>query len=880
MYSLITWYISPKGAENRLNGGWRNPSCFSSRRSLRQFALALLPLQPDTLMSMAMLSSAPRLVAVLGPTNTGKTHLAIERMLGYRSGVIGFPLRLLAREIYDRIVKLRGARSVALITGEEKISPPSASYFVCTVESMPLDRPVDFLAVDEIQLCADPERGHVFTARLLHARGLQETMFLGADTIKPLMRRLVREVEHVSRPRFSTLSYTGYKKVARLPPRSAVVAFTVADVFSLAEVIRRQRGGTAVVLGALSPRARNAQVGMFQAGEVDYLVATDAIGMGLNMDLDHVAFARIDKFDGRGPRRLNAAEIAQIAGRAGRHMSNGTFGTTAEQSSLDPQIVEAVESHRFDPLTRLNWRNTRLRFESVAALLKSLDERPPVSGLVRAREADDHRALQVLARKPEIAALAVHPGAVRLLWEVCQIPDFRKILSDSHTRLLGQCFIHLTGRTQQLPSAWIAGQMANLDSVGGDIDALMARIAHIRTWTYITHRSDWVADAGTWQNRARGIEDRLSDALHDRITQRFVDRRSAFLVRQLAGDGELPCEVSGAGEFHVAGTYVGSLNGLRFVPDARDGAEEGMLIAAAGRVLRHEVAARAHRLLADPDDAFAIDSIGNLMWGGASIGRLAAGERTLAPRAAPITVDFVEGELRERIRQRLQDFLRAEIERRLAPLFAVQGLSLGSSARGLVFQLVGALGLLPTAEVGPQIKALGPQDRSALGRQGLRFGIESVYFEPLLRADTMRFRALLWAVRHNRPVPRLPASHRLAKVIEIDPALPPSFYATIGMRLCGSLAMRPDRLEKLAVAARRLARRGPVAMGELAAISGISRQELGQLLVALGYRAVAELGGESFVARPRSRRKGGNGRPRLRVDEGHPFAKLRELTLA
>jgi len=876
----MTWYISPKGAENRLNGGWRNPSCFSSRRSLRQFALALLPLQPDTLMSMAMLSSAPRLVAVLGPTNTGKTHLAIERMLGYRSGVIGFPLRLLAREIYDRIVKLRGARSVALITGEEKISPPSASYFVCTVESMPLDRPVDFLAVDEIQLCADPERGHVFTARLLHARGLQETMFLGADTIKPLMRRLVREVEHVSRPRFSTLSYTGYKKVARLPPRSAVVAFTVADVFSLAEVIRRQRGGTAVVLGALSPRARNAQVGMFQAGEVDYLVATDAIGMGLNMDLDHVAFARIDKFDGRGPRRLNAAEIAQIAGRAGRHMSNGTFGTTAEQSSLDPQIVEAVESHRFDPLTRLNWRNTRLRFESVAALLKSLDERPPVSGLVRAREADDHRALQVLARKPEIAALAVHPGAVRLLWEVCQIPDFRKILSDSHTRLLGQCFIHLTGRTQQLPSAWIAGQMANLDSVGGDIDALMARIAHIRTWTYITHRSDWVADAGTWQNRARGIEDRLSDALHDRITQRFVDRRSAFLVRQLAGDGELPCEVSGAGEFHVAGTYVGSLNGLRFVPDARDGAEEGMLIAAAGRVLRHEVAARAHRLLADPDDAFAIDSIGNLMWGGASIGRLAAGERTLAPRAAPITVDFVEGELRERIRQRLQDFLRAEIERRLAPLFAVQGLSLGSSARGLVFQLVGALGLLPTAEVGPQIKALGPQDRSALGRQGLRFGIESVYFEPLLRADTMRFRALLWAVRHNRPVPRLPASHRLAKVIEIDPALPPSFYATIGMRLCGSLAMRPDRLEKLAVAARRLARRGPVAMGELAAISGISRQELGQLLVALGYRAVAEVGGESFVARPRSRRKGGNGRPRLRVDEGHPFAKLRELTLA
>src|SRR5947208_7289111 len=314
-------------------------------------------------MSMAMLSSAPRLVAVLGPTNTGKTHLAIERMLGYRSGVIGFPLRLLAREIYDRIVRLRGARAVALITGEEKILPPNPSYFVCTVESMPLDRPVDFLAVDEIQLCADPERGHVFTARLLHARGLIETMFLGADTIRPLMRRLIPDVEYVSRPRFSTLRHTGYKKVTRLPPRSAVVAFAVADVFSLAELVRRQRGGTAVVLGALSPRARNAQVGMFQAGEVDYLVATDAIGRGLNMDLDHVACARLANFDGAGAGRLAPAQISQIAGRAGRHMSDGTFGTTADEGTLDPTIVAAVEEHRFEPLTRLSWRNTRLRFQ-------------------------------------------------------------------------------------------------------------------------------------------------------------------------------------------------------------------------------------------------------------------------------------------------------------------------------------------------------------------------------------------------------------------------------------------------------------------------------------------------------------------------------------
>ena len=455
---------------------------------------------------MAMLRSEPRLVAVLGPTNTGKTHLAIERMLDHQSGMIGFPLRLLARENYDRVVKLRGARAVALITGEEKILPPNPAYFICTVESMPLDRAVEFLAVDEIQLCADPERGHVFTARLLHARGLSETMFLGSDTIRPLMRRLVPDAEYVSRPRFSTLSHTGYKKVTRLPPRSAVVAFSMADVFSLAELVRRQRGGTAIVMGALSPRARNAQVGMFQAGEVDYLVATDAIGMGLNMDLDHVAFARLGKFDGRGPRQLSAAEIGQIAGRAGRHMSDGTFGTTADEGPLDPTIVAAVEEHRFEPLTHLSWRNTRLRFQSVGALLKSLDERPPVAGLVQTRDADDHRALQLLARHGEVVQLATHPGAVRLLWEVCQIPDFRKMMSDSHARFLAHCFVHLAGPEGRLPGPWIGAQMAQLDRLDGDIDTLMMRIAHIRTWTYITHRSDWVDNAADWQDRARGID--------------------------------------------------------------------------------------------------------------------------------------------------------------------------------------------------------------------------------------------------------------------------------------------------------------------------------------------------------------------------------------
>jgi len=831
---------------------------------------------------MAMLRAAPRLAAVLGPTNTGKTHLAIERMLGHHSGMIGFPLRLLARENYDRIVKLRGARSVALITGEEKILPPNPAYFVCTVESMPLDRPVDFLAVDEIQLCADPERGHVFTARLLHARGVQETMFLGADTIKPLMRRLVHGVEYVSRPRFSTLSYTGYKKVTRLPPRSAVVAFAIADVFSLAELIRRQRGGTAVVLGALSPRARNAQVGMFQAGEVDYLVATDAIGMGLNMDLDHVAFARIGKFDGRGPRRLTAAEIAQIAGRAGRHMSNGTFGTTAEQGVLDPEIVDAIETHCFEPLTRLNWRNSRLRFDSIAALLKSLDERPSVPGLVQAREADDHRALQSLARNPDIAALASHPGAVRLLWEVCQIPDFRKVMSESHTRLLAHCFLHLAGPDERLPTAWIAGQMASLDRVDGDIDTLMARIAHIRTWTYITHRGDWVENSTDWQERARGIEDRLSDALHESITQRFVDRRSAFLVRRLAYEGELLAAISKEGEVLVEGARVGQLEGLRFIPDALDGIDPRLLVTAAGRVLRNEIAARARLLAADSDEAFAVESGGALLWRGAMVGRMVGGDSLLTPRAEPITGDFLEGDPREKVRRRLLEFLRNEIRRRLAPLFVAQELPLAGIGRGLAYQLVDALGCLPAAGLAGQIDALAPTDRKALGRVGVRFGTESIYVEPLLRAETMRFQALLWATRRGRPVPALPSARRIAKPNVIDPELPASFYAAIGLRVVAGVALRPDRLERIAAAARRLARQGPFSPGpELAAVAGVEPASLRCLLAALGYRAVIDADGERFVARSRRRRaafKGG--RRSSRAGEAHPFAKLRELKLA
>jgi ATP-dependent RNA helicase SUPV3L1/SUV3 len=564
-------------------------------------------------------------------------------------------------------------------------------------------------------------------------------------------------------------------------------------------------------------------------------------------------------------------------------MADGTFGTTADEGLLDPATVLAVEEHKFEPLTRISWRNTRLRFDSVGMLLRSLDERPPSPGLVQVRDADDHRALQLLSRNADVTSLARNPGAVRLLWEVCQIPDFRKVMSDSHARFLAHCYLHLAGPGERLPGAWVGAQMAQLDRLDGDIDTLMARIAHIRTWTYITHRNDWVEAAADFQERARGIEDRLSDALHASITQRFVDRRSAFLVRHLDSDAELLASVDKQGEVRVEGTYVGRLDGFRFIPDAADGEAMRTLITAANRVLRSEVAARARQLAAEPDEAFAIDPAGTILWRGGPVGRMVAGESMLTPRIEVRAGDFLDGETRERVRQRLQLFVRGEIERRLAPLFAAAALPLDGAGRGLAYLLADSLGVVATADIAAPVKSLDRESRRALTRLGVRFGTESVYVEPLLGREAVRFRALLWAVRHGRPVPLVPGARSRGKAIPVDPDLPEAFYAAIGRRMIGGWALRPDRLERLAAAARARAKLGGFAADEeLAALAGIAPGALRQVLLALGYRAVIEGEAELFMGKPRRRPpQQGRGRtPARPAREGHPFAKLKELRFA
>jgi ATP-dependent RNA helicase SUPV3L1/SUV3 len=843
-----------------------------------------------------------RVTAVLGPTNTGKTYLAIERMLGYASGMIGFPLRLLARENYDSAVKLKGRGKVALVTGEEKIVPPGARYFFCTVESLPLDRPVEFLAIDEVQLAADAERGHVFTDRLVHARGSEETMLLGADTIRPVLKTVVPEAETLSRPRFSTLSYSGPKKITRLPPRSAVIAFSAAEVYALAELVRRQRGGTAVVLGALSPRTRNAQVALFEAGEVDYMVATDAIGMGLNLNLDHVAFSRLGKFDGRLPRRLTPAEVGQIAGRAGRHMSDGTFGTTEALGGMAPELIEAVENHSFDPLHFLYWRNRRLDFGSPRALLNSLEHRPPAPELVRADKADDHLALATLAGDPEITALAATPGDVALLWEVCQIPDFRKTLSDQHAGLLRRIYRHLMAGGGRLPEDWVAGQIARIDRSEGDIDALVARIAHVRTWTYVAHRGDWLEDAAHWQARTRAIEDRLSDALHERLAQRFVDRRTAALVRRLKEGEALLGAVRRSGEVLVEGEFVGHLEGFRFVLDeAASGHDAKALLTAARRALVVEIPARVRRLEDDADDAFTLEDDGRIAWRGHAVARLAAGATALGPRVEPLAGEFLDGLQRERLRKRLAAWLERHLSGRLELLFRAAEAQGGAAVRGLLFQLNEALGTLPRAALAAQIAGLSRADRKLLSELGVRLGAASVFFPALLRARAARLRGLLWAVQAAQPLPDMPPAGALSYrpldgIAEAaDQGLEEGFCLAIGYRRLVEdgrvLAVRADALERLAAAARKLAAQGRFgATAALQRLVGCGAEDLALALEALGYRRERDDSGLGFVPRrpggPRQAgRKGGKGRSRAgakgrrggRADS--PFAKLRDLKI-
>ncbi|MBC4014411.1 DNA helicase [Siccirubricoccus deserti] len=792
-----------------------------------------------------------RVKAVLGPTNTGKTHLAITRLLAHASGIIGFPLRLLARENYDRMVAAKGEKHVALITGEEKIIPPEAKWFACTVEAMPLDRRAEFVAVDEIQLCADPDRGHVFTDRLLNARGMVETMFLGAETIRPLLQRLVPQAEVETRPRLSQLTHAGPQKLTRLPPRSAVVAFSAAEVYAIAEAIRRRRGGCAVVMGRLSPRTRNAQVALYQNREVDFLVATDAIGMGLNMDVDHVAFAALQKFDGHQARLLNAQEAAQIAGRAGRGMRDGTFGTTGDCPPLPDEIVNKIEAHNFEALQTLAWRNGELDFTSVDALLDSLAAPPPQPGLSKGHDADDHITLSMLARETEMRALASSRSRVALLWEACQVPDFRKLADDTHVRLCGRIFKHLA-EDGVLPDDWIAGQIALCGSTEGDLDTLMARLANIRVWSYVAARADWTRDAASFQAEARKAEDAVSDALHERLTARFVDRRAAHLIRRLddSEGEELLSAVTRKGEVVVEGHTVGRVEGFLFHPEAEAATEEErkLVLRAARRALREEMPRRVAALEVAKDDVFALTGSHRITWNNhgelAEVGRLRPGPEPAKPLVEVIPSEFLDGAQRERVRARLAKFIEGVFGRELAILTTVEAKAEAEGAlRGPAYLLRESLGLAPGGTEGN----IAPDLRQKLKAIGVRAGRYALFVPEALKPRAMALRAQIWSLIRNIETPALPAPGLVALQLrepeegEANPQPPagwPSGFAqAMGWLPAGPVLLRLDVAERIAGELAYLTRRAPAPPpSDLASRLGVKADMLGVALTALGFR--------------------------------------------
>ncbi|WP_170419280.1 helicase-related protein [Ruegeria arenilitoris] len=784
------------------------------------------------------MNGASRIVAVLGPTNTGKTHYAIERMLGHRTGVIGLPLRLLAREVYDKIVAIRGPSVVALVTGEERIVPPRTQYWVCTVEAMPEGMGTDFVAIDEIQLCADPERGHVFTDRLLRMRGTHETLFLGADTMRGPIAALVPQAQFARRERMSQLVYTGSKKISRMPPRSAIVGFSVENVYAIAELLRRQKGGAAVVMGALSPRTRNAQVGLYQNGEVDYLVATDAIGMGLNLDVNHVAFSSLSKFDGRRMRPLAPNELAQIAGRAGRGMSDGTFGVTGEASPLDEGVAQAIMDSRFTPMKKLNWRNAALRFGSVDALIDSLEASPDNEHLVKARPADDLNALKSLAQVPEVAARASDGPSIRLLWDVCRIPDFRGISHAEHASLLESIFGHLHERGT-IPEHFLARQIRRIDRTDGDIDALSKRLAYIRTWTYVAQRNGWVRDESHWRAETRAVEDRVSDALHERLTQRFVDRRTSVLLRRLKQKEALLAEVNDKGEVTVEGEFVGRLEGFRFIPDkSAQGTEAKALKSASLQALAPQFHLRADRFYNAPDTEIDFTDQGGLMWGEYAVGKLVAGAEPLKPMVEVFVDEAAGPEVEQKVQRRLQHFIDRKIAALFEPLLNLsRDEELTGLAKGFAFRMVEALGILPRAGVAQEVKDLDQDARGALRKHGIRFGQFTIFMPLLLKPAPTRLRLVLWALANGlQEFPEAPPPGLVT--VPVAKGAPEGYDTMCGYRNAGERSIRIDMLERLADMLRAEDSRGGFeAKADMLSITGMTLEQFADLMQGLGYKA-------------------------------------------
>ena len=819
-----------------------------------------------------------KITAVLGPTNTGKTHLAIETMLSFDSGMIGFPLRLLAREVYDKVIKKTGLDKVALITGEEKIIPANAKYFLCTVESMPIDKELDFVGVDEIQMCSDHERGHIFTDRLLNIRGNKLTMFMGSNTIKNIISKLDDDIEFINRNRLSKLSYVGHKKISRINSKTAIIAFSAEEVYAIAELIRRQKGGAAIVMGSLSPKTRNAQVELYQSGDVDFLVATDAIGMGINMDLDHVYFSNLKKFDGKKLRKLSLSEIGQIAGRAGRYLNDGSFGITGECKEINAEEVDLLENHKFGETRYLFWRNSDLNFNNPSALIKSLDEKPNKNWLRKIHECEDEKALKYFLKDKNLENIEFNKEKLCLLWECCQIPDFVKKTYGNHYEVIASVFKYLNSKKGKITDDYMRLQLLKLNKLEGNVDSLSNRIANVRTWSYVSNKNNWIENQAYWIEKTKHLEDRLSDRLHEELTKTFIDKRASILARGLKQDMEFKTEILEDNSVIIDNQFIGRINGLKLELDLKKGALETdikSLKKAARQTIGPELEKRIETII--ETNLIELNDDFKIYWNNYPIARLSNGNDYLSPNIELIIDDAIDQNQKQKLNIFINKWIENKINIVLKSLIDLKNLKeKNSSIKALAYQLYENNGVLKREQVSEYLKSLGQNERKILRELGVKFGRYHVFLHQLIKPEAVSLRTLLWKNFHQKYYKLKPPTFGLNFLDDKDNKNK-NFMLLCGFEKFDTLFVRIDILERLFMQIINSKDNKEIKMiPEMLNLLGCSKDNFKKLLQKMGYKIIDKEKETFFKYIPNKRF---NKIITKKISNSNPFNILKDLNL-
>ena len=820
-----------------------------------------------------MKNSFQKIIALLGPTNTGKTHVAIEKMLEHNTGIFGLPLRLLAREVYDKCIKKVGVENVALITGEEKIIPSTANYFICTVESMPKNKEVDFVAIDEIQMCADRERGHIFTERMLESRGAKLTMFLGSQIMENIISELVNDVEFEKKERFSKLSYSGIKKISRLERKVAIIAFSIEEVYAIAELVRRQKGGAAVIMGSLSPKTRNSQVGLYQSGDVDYLIATDAIGMGLNMDINEIYFSNLKKFDGKKTRRLNLIEMSQIAGRAGRFKNDGGFGTTGDCETLNSDEIEKIEKHQLPETKTIYWRNSKLDFKNPETLISSLELKPAQKNLMRTNDSLDESVLRFFLKKG--ANNIIYHKNLELLWECCQIPDFEKKAYGQHINVIDKVFQFLSTRKNKIPSAFMKEQLKGLEKDHGNVDLLSHRLSNVRTWSYVANKKNWVENSDYWVQLTKSIEDKLSDKLHDELTKSFIDKKISILSRSLKQDLILNTEINDDDKIYIDGQLIGELKGLKFLIEITSktlDTDIKSIRKAARKGIEKELLKRVDEILEKGELIISNDN--KIIWKNNPVARLKKGNDYLNPEIDIIADDTLNEEARYKLSKFLNKWLEDFINNLLGDLIKLKTHEISNQyLRGLVFQLYEKNGVIKRNEVDKIVKLIPLQERKRLWGMGIKIGRYHIYLPKMLKPKAVEFRISLWKIFHNQTsknqIPKSGLNFLIGAPSEKN------FLLLCGFENFGQFFVRIDILEKLFLKILDNTNGKKFTVNsEMMNLVGCSKENFYKLMVFMNYKKDKEVDTYIFIGEKKRKEK------IIRFDKKeNPFNKLLSLNI-